>query len=118
MHEMSLIHSMFDSLKDQFDEELLNDMTAIDLEVGQLSNVEPTLMRNAFAAYIAVEERYKDVKLNITYVPVEIYCEACDTHTSIVDYKFVCGTCGAPNNNVVKGMELLIRRVHFDVDEQ
>jgi hydrogenase nickel incorporation protein HypA/HybF len=112
MHEISLIRTIFNTLEDEFSKEKLETMEAVDLKVGLLSNIEPTLMQNAFLAVTQAEEKYQDVKLNIETVPIEVYCEECDKRTLVKNYKFVC-SCGKPNNNVVSGTELLIHRVHF-----
>ncbi|MEN0003559.1 MAG: hydrogenase maturation nickel metallochaperone HypA [Bacteroidota bacterium] len=112
MHEISLIRTVFNTLEAEFTAEDLARMEAIDMKVGLLSNVEPTLMQNAFQAVTEAEEKYQEVRLNVELVPIEIYCADCDSHTRVENYKFICA-CGKPNNNVVKGTELLIHRVHF-----
>ncbi len=114
MHEISLVRSVFNTLEAEFTKEELQNLHAIDLKIGLLSNVEPALMQNAFEAVTSAEEKFQKVKLNINLIPIEIYCQTCDKHTIVENYKFACGTCGQPNNNVVKGTELLIHQVHFD----
>lgn len=113
MHEISLVRSIFNTLESEFSQTELNQLTAIDLKVGLLSNVEPVLMQNALNAVTTAEEKYQDVKLNIEVIPIEIECQACGGRSIIKQYKFVCAHCGQPSNNVVKGTELLIHRVHF-----
>lgn len=114
MHEISLVRSIFNTLEAEFSTEELERMNTIELKVGLLSNVEPLLMQNAFEAVTSAENKYQKVALKVELVPIEIYCENCNEHSTITDYKFVCASCGQPNNNVVKGMELLIHRVYFD----
>lgn len=114
MHEISLIRNVFNALEAEFTGEDLSRLKAIDLKIGLLSNVEPALMQNAFEAVTTAEEKFQTVKLNITPVPIEVYCTDCDRHTTIENYKFACNSCGKPNNNVVRGTELLIHQVHFD----
>lgn len=114
MHEISLVRNIFSTLEAEFSAEELEGMTAIDLKVGQLSNVEPLLMQNAFEAVTVSEEKYRDVKLNVEIVPIEIFCSDCAVYSKIENYKFVCTQCGKPNNNVVRGTELLIHQVHFE----
>jgi len=116
MHEVSLIRTIFRTLEEEFPQERLNTLSAIDLQVGVLSNVEPLLMKNAFSALTTAENKYQSVELNITTVPIEIYCKKCGIHSEIESYKFVCSNCRQPNNNVVKGTELLIHRVHFNTN--
>lgn len=113
MHEISLVRNVFNTLESEFSKEELDTMTAINLKVGLLSNVEPILMQNAFEAVTTAEEKYQEVKLNVELVPIEIHCADCDTNSTIENYKFACASCGKPNNNVVKGTELLIHQVQF-----
>ena len=113
MHEISLTRNIFRTLEQEIPAEELQRLTAINLKVGLLSNVEPILMQNAFEAVVATDSpQFKDVKLNIELVPIEIYCAECDKNTRIENYRFIC-SCGKPNNNVVKGTELLISGVEF-----
>ncbi len=114
MHEISLVRSIFNTLEAEFSKEDLENLKAVDLKVGLLSNIEPLLMQNAFEAVTAAEEKFQTVDLNIETVPIEIYCKTCNCNSFIENYKFACGVCGVPNNNVVKGTELLIHQVHFD----
>ena len=114
MHEISLVRSIFNTLEAEFSKEDLENLKAVDLKVGLLSNIEPLLMQNAFDAVTAAEEKFQTVKLNIETVPIEIYCKACDCNSFVENYKFACSVCDVPNNNVVKGTELLIHKVHFD----
>lgn len=117
MHEISLVRTIFSTLEAEFQREDLEKLTAIDLKVGLLSNVEPLLMQNAFEAVTTAEGKYQNVQLQVELVPIEIYCAACKAHSTIENYKFACAVCGQPNNNVVKGTELLIHRVHFEEPE-
>ncbi len=118
MHEISLVRNIFNTLEAEFSSEELATLTAIDLKVGLLSNVEPILMQNAFEAVTTAEQRFQSVKLNVEVIPIEIYCKTCDAYSAIKNYKFVCSICGQPSNNIVKGTELLIHRVHFGAEEQ
>lgn len=113
MHEISLVRTIFRTLEDNFSSEELNKMTAIDLKVGLLANVEPLLMQSAFEAVIQSEKKYETVQLNIHLVPILVHCETCDKSNEIKDYKFVCA-CGKPSNNITQGTELLIEKVHFE----
>ena len=114
MHEISLVRNIFNTLESEFSKEELDTMRAINLRVGLLSNIEPVLMQNAFTAVTTAEEKYQEVKLNVELVPIEIFCSSCQINSTIENYKFVCKSCGKPNNNVVKGTELLIHQVQFD----
>ena len=118
MHEISLVRSIFNTLEEEFSQAELKHLNAIDLKVGLLSNVEPILMQNAFEAVTTAEGKFQKVTLNVIKIPIEIYCEDCNTHSTIENYKFACSSCGKPNNNIVRGEELLIHQVHFDSKEE
>ena len=113
MHEVSLVRTIFRTLEEQFSPEELADIEAIDLQVGQLSNVEPVLMQNAFQAVTEEEEaaRFRGVLLRIEVLPVKVHCGACGAVSEVHQYRFVCEECGKPSAHVVQGNELLIRQV-------
>lgn len=113
MHEISLVRTVFRTLEEEFSAEELENLMAVDLKVGLLSNVEPVLMQSAFSAVKETDNRYKTVELNIELVPIEIFCDDCQKPSSVEQYKFVCAHCAKPNNNITKGTELLIHQVHF-----
>ncbi|MCU0346854.1 MAG: hydrogenase maturation nickel metallochaperone HypA [Saprospiraceae bacterium] len=115
MHEISLVRNIFRSLEQSFPTEDLPRIRAIKLTVGQLSNVEPLLMQNAFEAVVATDSpQFSQAHLEMEVLPIEIHCEACNARSTIENYKFVCAHCGQPNNNVVQGTELMIGGVEMD----
>ncbi len=115
MHEISLVRNIFRTLESEFSEEELSKIKTVNLKVGVLSNIEPILMQNAFEAVTATDSpQYQAVKLVIETVPIEIFCEDCQTKSGIENYRFICSQCSKPSNNIVQGMELLIRDVEFE----
>lgn len=95
MHEISLVRNIFRSLEQSFPAEDLPRIRAIKLTVGQLSNVEPMLMQNAFEAVVATDEqRFALASLHVEVLPVEIFCEACNARSRIENYRFACAHCG------------------------
>lgn len=114
MHEISLVRQIFRTLDDQFSPEELERLKSIKLKVGLLSNVEPTLLQNAYQAVLATDRQAQsDVTLSVELVPIEIECPSCNKRSTIEDYKFVCHHCMQSTNNIVKGTELLISGVEL-----
>ena len=58
MHEIALVRNIFTSLEEAFPDRL-DKIRGIYLTVGLLSNVQPVLMENAFAAVLEEEPRYE-----------------------------------------------------------
>ena len=113
MHEVSLVRTISATLETEFSKEELSRLTEISLRVGVLSNVQPILMQNAFAAVQEGEGKFKDVRLQIEVLPVRVRCEVCTHESEIHDYKYACANCGRPTSNVIQGNELLIHKVEF-----
>jgi len=113
MHEVSLVRTISSTLEAEFPAEELSRLTDIRLRVGLLSNVQPVLMQNAFAAVQEGEGKFPGVRLHIEVLPVRVRCEVCTHESEIHNYKFACAHCGKPTSNVIQGNELLIHKVEF-----
>ena len=83
------------------------------MKIGELANVEPVLLQNAFSAYKMTHEIYEKVALTTHRVPVAIYCNTCKSESPVKNYVFRCDTCGAPSSEIVSGEELLIHKIHL-----
>ena len=112
MHEISLVRNIFRTLEEEFPGKV-KQITRIQLKAGILSNVQPILMQNAFAAVVEDEPQYAGIRLEVELLPILVHCDACNTTSEVVNYRFVCA-CGRPSRNVVQGEELLISQVEFD----
>lgn len=112
MHELSIVKDIFDTLIENYDDRI-KEVSKIEITAGLLSNVQPVLIKNAFAAFIEENINYKNIELDVKVNEIEAYCENC-AKTFIVKYhKFVCDTCSTPSSTIVKGMELHISKVIF-----
>ncbi|MDX2283418.1 MAG: hydrogenase maturation nickel metallochaperone HypA [Bacteroidia bacterium] len=115
MHEISLVRNMFRALEETFGEAERSRIRAIRLKIGQLSNVEPLLMHNAFDAVVATDApEYQQARLEIETVPIRIRCAACGGESAVEQYRFVCAHCGKPSSDLIAGTELLISGVELD----
>ena len=112
MHEISLVRNIFASIEAEHPDIAPEALQCIYLQVGELSNVEPIALQNAFEAVIENDSRYQHTELKIQVTPVLIYCEDCDKTIGIKNYHFVC-SCGKPSKKIVQGDELLITRIEY-----
>lgn len=114
MHEISLVRNIFRTLEAQLPPEELVQVQKIKLRVGLLANVEPILMQNAFEAVTATEQpNFKSAILEIELVPIRIFCPSCGQESGVENYRFRCGFCDTPSNEIVSGTELLISGVEL-----
>jgi hydrogenase nickel incorporation protein HypA/HybF len=112
MHEISLVRNIFATIEAQHPDIPPGGIQCIYLQVGELSNVEPIALQNAFDAVIDNDSPYQNAQLEITVTPVLIYCDDCDKASGIKNYHFVC-RCGKPSKKIVQGDELLITRIEY-----
>ncbi|MDX2134790.1 MAG: hydrogenase maturation nickel metallochaperone HypA [Saprospiraceae bacterium] len=113
MHEISLVRNIFATIEAQHPDIPPENILCIYLQVGELSNVEPMAMQNAFKAVQENDTRYPHARLDITVTPVLIYCDDCKKTSGIKNYHFVC-RCGKPSKKIVQGDELLISRIEYE----
>ena len=112
MHEISLVRNIFCTIEEQYPDIPPEKIKCIYLQVGELSNVEPVAMHNAFEAVIENDIRYRNAELHIKVTTILIYCDDCKKTSGIKDYHFVC-SCGKPSKKLVQGDELLITKIEF-----
>lgn len=114
MHEISIVNSIIKTLEMEFEQAQLDTMSAIYLKVGKLSNIEPGLLHNAYAAKFPCGTKFHQVKLHIESTEIKIQCEICNHITKVKNYRFVCENCERPSKNLIEGEEMLIHKVEFD----
>lgn len=113
MHEISLVRTIFRTLEEHYSPDELARITAIDLKIGPLANVEPVFLQNAFEAVVQEDEaRFRGTALRVNTLPILVQCTECGQITEVYNYRFVCA-CGKPCGNVVQGNELLIEGVEM-----
>lgn len=113
MHEISLVQNIFATLKAELPHDV-NKMIAIHLSVGELSNIQPSLMQNAFQAVLMEEPSLpQNMQLFVEVLPILIHCDKCNIDSEVKHYKFVCSQCGTPSKHIIQGEEMLISKVEF-----
>ena len=112
MHELSIVKDIFDTLNEHYDSKI-EDIEKVQITAGLLSNVQPVLIQNAFDAFIADNQNYNEIELEVLVNEIVAYCEHCHKNFEVKYHKFVCEDCSTPSSTIVKGNELLISQVIF-----
>jgi hydrogenase nickel incorporation protein HypA/HybF len=113
MHEIALVKNIFITIEDAFTGKI-EQVRSIHIQVGLLSNVQPILLQNAFAAVQQAQPMYNAASLQIQVLPILIECTICNNITEVQQYTFVCKTCNKPCKNIIQGQELMITKVEFE----
>lgn len=102
MHEMSLVRALLEQVDRVRRDHPRAELTAVRVEVGPLTGVEPLLLRSAFEQ--ATSQRYEaPVELLIDEVPLQAHCEACQQSFEIQDFEFRCRRCRSADVRIVGG---------------
>ncbi|MBX2962620.1 MAG: hydrogenase maturation nickel metallochaperone HypA [Cyclobacteriaceae bacterium] len=112
MHEIYLVQNVLRTVEELFPDTPPEKIKCIHVRAGELSNVQPILMQNAFQAVVQDDARYQRTKLKVEVTPILIQCSACGKTTQVRNYTFVC-ECGRPSKNIIQGDELQLHDVEF-----
>jgi hydrogenase nickel incorporation protein HypA/HybF len=110
MHEMSLAEGVLQVIEDSAIKDHFNQVTAVWLEVGQLSGVEPEAMRFCFDA-ITRDSVAAGARLEIIAIPGSGWCMACARTVPMTEVFGECPDCGGYQLQVSSGTEMRIKEL-------
>lgn len=113
MHELSVCLSLLQQVETIALERNAVKVTAISLSIGPLSGVEPELLRNAYPLAVAGTVA-EEAELIMEIADVVVRCSQCESETTVMPNKLLCGTCGDFRTQLVSGDELTLMRVELD----
>lgn len=115
MHELSIIQSVVDTVRENAIAHGLTRINKVKLVVGKLTMVLPDSLYFAFEA-VAVDAMFKDAALEIEEIAPGCLCASCQNRFPVNDdYSFVCPQCGQGQVDIITGRELYID--YFEGDE-
>jgi len=113
MHELSVCLSLLQQVETIARERNATRVTAITLNIGPLSGVEPDLLKNAYPlAAAGTLAEHAELIMNIADIVVR--CSQCDSETTATPNKLLCGSCGDFRTQLVSGDEMTLMRVELD----
>lgn len=105
MHEVSIMHSVFEIAFARLRQEQATRIHRLRLRIGALSGVVPEALNFAFAA-LRENTPAAEASLDVEYLPVRFYCPTCAVDFGGDDVAELCPTCGLPSADVRQGREL------------
>jgi hydrogenase nickel incorporation protein HypA/HybF len=117
MHEMSVALSLHERCRILVEQRGGGHLEIVRVAVGQLSTVEPELLRFAWQA-ITEGSADADAQLDIDWRPARLHCGTCgaDKPSSPDGWPLLCPDCGTPLR-VHGGTELDLLQLSFATDE-
>lgn len=110
MHEMSLAESVLQLMEDAARRDHFTKVTAVWLELGQLSGVEPAAMLYCFDA-VTRDSLAQGARLEIITVPGAGWCMACAKTVPMTEVFGECPECGGYPLQVTGGTEMRVKEL-------
>jgi hydrogenase nickel incorporation protein HypA/HybF len=112
MHELSVCLALVQKLESIAQQHQSPGIEKVYLQVGQLSGVEPELVRKAYplAAAGTVAE---NAELIIECGEVIVSCSQCGAESPVKPNRLLCATCGDFRTRVIRGDEMILDRLEL-----
>lgn len=106
MHELSIANSLVEIAIEHATAAGADRIQAINLEIGALSCVHQSALQFSFEL-VTKGTVLEGAQLNITSVPVVIYCQVCDRQVELPGIQqFRCPQCNTASADIRQGKEL------------
>lgn len=116
MHERSLVQTLLNQVQQIVDAEGGGVVKEIQVQVGDLSGVEPLLFESAFAELVT-EWFSQECRLVLDIVPVKAECRLCGQCFEVQDYEFLCPACGTGPVEVIQGDQVKLMSITVDSEK-
>lgn len=114
MHELSVCLSLLQQVETIAVDRNASTVDKIFLQIGPLSGIEPTLLRNAYPL-AAAGTVAADAELIIETSSVVVNCTQCDADTEAKANRLICSSCGDFRTQVVSGDEMILQRLEMNI---
>lgn len=113
MHEFSVVQALLMQIEDIAREHNANFVKKIYIVVGEVSGVEPHLLKMAFDTF-KENTIASEAELIIEFQKPYIYCEECKKEISLERYSMRCPLCGSFKVKLTKGDELILKTLELE----
>src|SRR6266498_1614489 len=105
MHELGIANSVLEAVRAEAALRPGAVPVKIAVRVGELAGIDPDALAFSFEALTAGTE-WQGLQMEIENRPREHRCAGCGTTFRVVDYNFVCPSCGGSRTECIGGDEL------------
>ncbi len=111
MHELGIVFHIIDSLETVAQENKLKEIASVTLEVGEVSGVVDSYLKNCWKWAVKKHEFIKDAELITLEIPAVTYCQSCEKTYGTVEYGKICPYCSGEDTYLVAGNEFNIKEI-------
>lgn len=111
MHELGIVFHIIDSLEKIAVENKLSEVASVTLEIGEVSGVVDSYLKDCWKWAVKKHEFIKDAKLITEAIPAVSFCEDCQKTYGTVEYGRTCPYCSGGNTYLLTGNEFNIKEI-------
>lgn len=113
MHEMSLAEGIVQLIEDASRREGFKRVSAVFVEIGRLSSVEPEALAFCFGS-ATLGSVAEGARLEIIDIPGQGLCLQCGAEMEVENLYDPCPKCGGYGINVTGGTEMRVKELEVD----
>lgn len=110
MHEMALCEGVIELIENEARRQSFSKVTAVWLEIGVLSGVEPEAMRFCFDV-VAAHSIAAGARLEILTPPGTAFCMSCVKSVTVERRYDPCPCCGSHQLQITAGEEMRVKEL-------
>ena len=114
MHELGVVFHIIRQLERVAEENSVTRITAVILELGEVSTVIPSYLTDCWRWAVKKTELLQNAELRIEPIPAVTHCDGCGRDYPTVQYGKICPHCGSEATWLRQGSEFLIREIECE----
>ncbi len=111
MHELGIVFHIIDSLEKIAVENKLSEVASVTLEIGEVSGVVDSYLKDCWKWAAKKHEFIKEAKLITEEIPAVSFCEDCQKTYGTVEHGRTCPYCAGGNTYLLTGNEFNIKEI-------
>ena len=111
MHELGIVFHIIDSVEKVAAENDLEKVSAVVLELGEVSGVVPDYLTDCWRWAAAKSELMSGSELRIEALPASTHCDGCGRDYPTVAHGRTCPFCGSGSTWLLTGNEVNIKEI-------
>lgn len=111
MHELGIVFHVIKSVEQVAEDNKLEKVSAVVLELGEVSGVVPDYLTDCWKWAAAKTELVEGSELRIETLSAITHCDGCGRDYPTVAHGKICPRCGSENTWLLTGNEMNIKEI-------
>ena len=113
MHEIGVLKKAVDLCNQIAMDNDIDEIQAINLEVGELSGYLPVFFEKYYPIVIEDYPRLKKSHVNCIVIKGQAVCDDCQTFYNVMKHKGICPKCKSRNKKVISGQDFRVKNIEY-----